>query len=237
MKKIILLGLLAVAASSCRFNHHKTIKGNGNKISESRRFSDLSRIKVRGGIDVEVQPGSPSMRVEADENLMRYIETREENGWLIVTTSDNTDLKSNHPIRVFLTTDKVRDINIAGSGHVRGLGKFSGADRLNVLVAGSGDVEMAVNTPKVEVDIRGSGTVRLTGETRDAAVEIAGSGDYKASDLLTENTNVAIVGSGDAEVHADNNLTAKLVGSGTVYYRGKANVHTTGAGSGRVKPM
>jgi hypothetical protein len=237
MKKILFVLFIITVAASCRVRHNKTVKGNGNMFTESRSFSDLSRIKIRGGINVEVVPGAASLKVEADENLVPYIETKEENGWIVIKTKDNTNLKSKHPIKVFISTDRIRDINIAGSGYVKGDGKFSGADRLNIHVAGSGDVELTVNTPTVDVDIRGSGSVSLSGETRTAKVDIAGSGDYMAQDLLTENTDIDIKGSGDAKIHADNKLDARILGSGSVYYRGRASVHTNSAGNGKVKPM
>lgn len=237
MKKILFVLFIIAIAASCRVKYNKTVKGNGNMVTQNRSFNDLSRIKIRGGINVEVVPGTASLKVEADENLIRYIETKEENGWIVIKTKDNTNLKSNHPIKVFISTDRIRDINIAGSGYVKGDGKFSGSDRLKIQVAGSGDVELTVNTPNVDVDIRGSGSVSLSGETRNANVDIAGSGDYMAADLLTENTDIDIKGSGDAKIHADNKLDARILGSGSVYYRGKASVHTNSAGSGKVKPM
>lgn len=237
MKNLVYALLILLVSVSCKMNYNKTVKGNGNMTSENRSFTDLSRIKIRGGINVEVVPGTSSLKVEADENLLRYIETKEENGWILIKTKDRTNLKSNHPIKVYISTDRIRDINIAGSGYVKGDGKFSGSDRLNIEVAGSGDVQLTVNTPAVNVDLRGSGSVSLSGETRNANIDIAGSGDYQAADLFTENTKIDIKGSGDARIHADNTIDAKILGSGSVYYRGKAKVHTNSTGSGRVKPM
>jgi hypothetical protein len=237
MKKLFPALLIVIIVASCRMHFNKTITGNGNVHSEERNVSNVSRIKIRGGINVEVMPGASSLKVEADDNLLRYIETKDEDGWIVIKTKDNVNLKSNNPIRVYLSTERIRDINIAGSGFVKGAGKFSGAEKLNIEVAGSGDVVLNVNTPKVNVDIRGSGSVTLSGETKDAFVDIAGSGNYMAQDLLTENTDVDIKGSGDARVYADNDLEADILGSGTVFYKGKAHVHSNAAGNGRIKPM
>jgi hypothetical protein len=237
MKKLLVALAVILSVTSCHVNFNKTIKGNGKMSSEERNVSDLSRIKIRGGVNVEVVPGGSSLRVEADDNLLRYIETKEEHGWLVIKTRDNVNLKSNHPIRVYVSTDVLTAINIAGSGHIKGAGKFNHGDKLDVDIAGSGDVSLDVNTPRVRVDIRGSGSVTLSGETRDANVDISGSGSYWAEYLLTENTDIDIKGSGDAKVHADNTLDASVLGSGSVYYRGKANVHTNTGGSGKVRAM
>jgi len=100
MKKLLFALFILLVTISCRVNYNKTVRGNGNVSTENRSFTDLSRIKIRGGINVEVVPGAASLKVEADENLVRYIETREENGWIVIKTKDNTNLKSSNPIRV-----------------------------------------------------------------------------------------------------------------------------------------
>lgn len=237
MKNILLLATLVLAISSCRVNLGKRIKGNGNVTSESRDVDGFSRIKIRGGMTVELVHGASSVRVEADENLMRYIVTREEDGWLVIRTRDNVNLRSSKPIKVYVSADRISAVNIAGSGNLVGRGKFAGADKLDIDVAGSGDVTLDVNTPNVSVDIAGSGNVTLSGETRDARVNITGSGNYDAEELMTETTDIDIAGSGDATVHADQRLKADVLGSGNVYYRGKATVNSKSTGSGKVRPL
>ncbi len=238
MKSLLLISLIAITTFSCNVKMNKRIKGNGNVTTQTRTVDEVTRIKVRGGINVELVPGtSTSVRVEADENLQRYIITDNEDGWLVVKTRDHVNLKSDNPIKVYVSADMINTINIAGSGNVQGKGKFTGANKLEIDVAGSGDVNMNVNTPRVIVDIAGSGNVILSGETKDARINIAGSGNYDAEELMTETTDIDIAGSGDAKVHADVSLKADVFGSGNIYYRGKANVRTNSTGSGKVKSM
>lgn len=238
MRKIVLLGLIAVITFSCNVNMNKRIKGNGNVTTETREVDEITRIKIRGGINVDLVPGnSSSVKVEADENLQKYIIVKNEDGWLVVRTKDNVNLKSTNPIKVYVSADMINSISIAGSGNLHSEGKFTGAGKLEIDVAGSGDVDMDVNTPRVFVDIAGSGNVKLAGETKDARINIAGSGNYEAADLLTETTDIDIAGSGDAKVHADISLKADVFGSGNIYYRGKASVRSNSTGSGKVKPM
>lgn len=229
--------LLLAALASCHGSFNKTIKGNDNMTSVTRDIDDITRLKIEGGIDVELQQGSSSVKVEADENLLRYIITEKRDGWLVIKTKDDVNLKSSHPIKVYVTADMISAIKIAGSSDVIARGKFSGAQKLDIDIAGSGNVNIEVNTPTVIVDIAGSGNATLTGETRDAKVSMAGSGSYDAAGLLTENTEIDIAGSGDAIVHADVSLKADLLGSGSVSYRGKAEVRTNTVGSGRVTKL
>jgi hypothetical protein len=231
--RYILFCIGCLVLTSCH-NFNKTVKGNGDITKQSREIGNITKIKIEGGIDVELRQGSPSVKVEADDNLQSYVITREEHGWLVIKTKDHVNLKSDHTVKVYVSADMISAIRIAGSSNLVATGKFSGAEKMDIDVAGSGEVAIEVNTPKVMVNIAGSGKVTLTGDTRDADVDIAGSATYDAMNLLTENTNISMAGSGDATVFADISLKADLVGSGNVSYRGKATVKASSIGSGRV---
>ncbi len=235
--KNILFCLLAVASFSCNVNMNKTVKGNGHNKTETRDAPDITRIKIRGNMDVELVPGKPAVTVQADANLLKYIITREEDGWLVIRTRRNVNLRSKNPIKIYVSADMISAVDIAGSGNLVARGKFSGAEKLDIDIAGSGEVDIEVNTPTINVSIAGSGNVTLTGETRDATIGMAGSGSYDGAGLMTENTDIEIAGSGDATVYANISLNADVVGSGNVYYRGKARVKSNSIGSGKVKSL
>jgi len=237
MRNISLLFILFIACTSCHVNFNKRINGNGNNITESRKIDNISKVKIQGGIDVELQPGSAAVQVQADENLQEYIVTREEDGWLIVTTRDNVNLRSNNPIKVLVNADMVSAIKVTGSGNVIAKGKFSGADKMDIDITGSGEADIEVNTPKVLVDITGSGNVRVSGETKDADIEMRGSGNFNGGELMTENTSVSVMGSGNATVYADISLDATVRGSGNIFYKGKAEVKKHKSGSGSIEPI
>lgn len=237
MKQLLLVLCTISLIAGCRYSFGKKVKGNGNLTTETRQVSSTNKIKVLGSIDVELVPGDFKVTVEADENLLPYILTDKEDGWLVIKQRNNVNIKTNNRLKVYVSAREIESIDISGSGDVKGIGKFSGGEKLNIDIAGSGDVVLDVNTPAIHVDIAGSGTASLSGETKEADVEIAGSGNYRADRLMTESTSVDIIGSGDARIFADVNLSAKVIGSGSVYYKGKANVRSDITGSGTVKPI
>jgi hypothetical protein len=130
----------------------------------------------------------------------------------------------------------VRALSYSGSGKILVDGVISSDDDLSLEVAGSGDIEAAIDCPVVDADITGSGTIKLRGQTRDVKIDIAGSGDYKAEDLKSENTKISIAGSGSAWVFASTDLDISIAGSGDVFYKGNpSNVKRSVAGSGNIK--
>jgi hypothetical protein len=239
MKRIITLScLVTLIFSSCRWMDYKRIKGNGHIVTEDRHISEATKIKLSGSYDVEITQGSStSVKVEADDNLLPYIITDEEDGVLVIKSRDHIGFSTDHDIKVYIVTDKLEGLQLAGSGNITGKNKFTGGDKMTLKIAGSGDMKLELNTPSIDADIAGSGTMTLSGETRDQSIRISGVGDYNAEALKTENTTVRVAGSGDVKVFADGNLDINIAGVGSVYYKGAATVKQHVAGSGEVKRL
>ncbi|HEY6977362.1 MAG TPA: head GIN domain-containing protein [Chitinophagaceae bacterium] len=237
MRKIYLFALSAtIIAVSCDMMFRKTVHGNGNLTSQQRTVSNAERIKSMGNFSIDIIQGSPSsVKVEADENLLPYILTENSGDRLVIRTKEGYNLSSQNKLKVTVTTDKLEEVELNGSGNVNGIGKFSGADHLKISVAGSGDINLSANTPAVESSIAGTGNITLSGETKSSKIEIAGVGDYKAEDLMSENVEIHIAGSGNARVYAENNLDIHIAGSGDVFYKGNASVKQDIAGSGKIR--
>lgn len=239
MRKSLLYILPAlIALSSCDEIFRKTVNGSGNITSENRNINNADKIKSYGSFDITIIQGTtPSVKVEADDNLMEYIITRNEDDALVIKTREGYNLRTDDAIKVTITTNELELLEVAGSGNVKGQGKFTGRDRLKISVAGSGDVELDVNAPDVDVNIAGSGNINLQGETRDSKISIAGMGDYNADNLKSETVKINIAGSGNTKVYASESLDVEIAGSGDVYYRGEPSITKHIAGSGKISKM
>ncbi len=233
MKKFLSLLLIACLAACNNFSN-ETITGNGNIRTETRNYNCEGRIKLQGSFDVYLIPGSDgNIIIEADENVIPYIVSENRNGYLSIKAREGFNLKSKQKIKISVACSRLTNLQIAGSGSFIGQDKFSGMDELKLEIAGSGNITLHVNTPKVDAGIAGSGNINLKGETRDASIEINGHGDYNAEELKAENVKVEVNGSGKVRVHADKSLEMDITGSGDVYYRGNPSIHKDVTGSGK----
>ena len=239
MKRILFfLVLTAITCSSCNWMGFRRIKGNGIISTENRNINRAVNIKLAGSYDVEITQGPvTSLKVEADENILPYIITQDEGGYLVIKSRNNYSFSTEHNIKVYITTDKLERVHMAGRGNITGKNKFTGGNKLELKIAGSGDINMEVNTPDIEADIAGSGSMTLSGETKDERIKISGVGDYNADQLKAESANVKIAGSGNVKVFADLNLDVSIAGVGSVYYKGAPSIKQHIAGSGEVKKI
>lgn len=239
MKHILLfLTVIMLTATSCRWFGYKRVVGNGNLETQDRPVERAERIKLAGSYDVEITQGpTTSVKVEADENILPFILTRSEDGFLIIKSKDHVSLSTDNTIKIFITTPKLEQVNLAGSGNIIGKSKFTGGDKLTLKIAGAGDMKMEVNTPSIEAEIAGSGSMTLTGETRDQRIRISGVGDYIGEALKSENAVVKIAGSGNVKLFAAATLDVNIAGVGSVFYKGSPAVKQHVAGSGEVKKL
>ncbi len=216
----------------------KTIEGNGKIVTQNRVVQKAEKIELSGNFDVEItQADQTTVSIDADENLQSFIVINESDNKLVFKEKKNYQLKSEFPIKIRISTPKLSKISLKGSGAVIGKNKFTGMDKLLLSLSGSGKMDLALNSPAIEVDIAGVGSMVLAGETKNAEFNIAGSGDCDATQLKTENTKVKVAGVGTIKVFADVLLDVNVAGSGSVYYKGAATVKQKIAGIGSIKKL
>jgi hypothetical protein len=214
----------------------KKVKGNGQVTTMNHDLTGFREIELSGGMSLFLSQGPDySVRIEAESNLMQYIEVEKDGSELEIGVKDGYNLRPSKGIRIYVTAPSFSDLSIAGSGSIRGETKISGNDNIDLSIAGSGSMLLDVQSPNISADISGSGSVLLSGATRAFDASITGSGDVKAFNLLSETAEVDITGGGNVEVAASRELDVDITGSGDVIYRGNPSLKTSRTGSGNVR--
>ena len=235
MKKILFGAFIfLITASGCREVFGKRIRGNGHIQTELRSASSFNSVDVSGSIDVYVKQDSvSSVKVEADENLLEYVEVHNDNGTLHIHQMSGYHLKPSREIKVYVSGPDFKRFEASGACDIFSENKVSGTDAIEIDLSGASNVKMELKAPKVYAELTGAGTIALKGETKDFKVDGSGSTDIKCFDLMAENVDVEITGAGDASVFASVKLDVHVSGAGSVRYKGNATVsqHVSGAGS------
>jgi hypothetical protein len=236
----LLLGLLSVAVltGSCRFIHGERIRGNGNLKTENRNETGFKGVESSGSFDLYVSTGATTaVKIEADENIIPYIETYVDGDILKIDTKDGYWLSPKRQAKIFVSAPDYHRIKSYGSGNIIGENKIVGTQKLDLGVSGSADIKMEVDAPEIDADITGSGNLVLAGKTKAFRSSVSGSGNVRAYDLLAEETRVRVAGSGNADVYASVSLDVSVAGSGDVRYKGNGKISSNIAGSGGVKKV
>jgi Putative auto-transporter adhesin, head GIN domain len=228
---------LAFIFGSCHNFMGKRIRGDGNIRSEDRSVGSFKNVDVSGVAKVYVSQGDQhSVKVEADENLLPYIEVAQEGDRIIVRERPGFNLKPTGDINVYVTSPIYNKIEASGACDIIGQNKIVNQEDLELHVSGAGDIKMEVDAPQLSAEVSGSGNINLKGQTKNVDLQLTGAGHAHCYDLMAENTKVDITGAGSAEVYASVKLEAEVSGAGTVKYKGNAtNVTQDVSGAGSVQ--
>lgn len=235
MKSMYLLVAAFVLSACVRFSDldPSSIKGSGTKATETRTLGSFTKVSLEGAMDVYVSQGAnESVRIEADDNILKVITTEISGGELEISTSESISPVT--PIKVWVTAKSLEGLSMAGSGTMVTETPFT-SKNFDASIAGSGDIHANVTADNVDASIAGSGNVVLKGAAKLASVSVAGSGDVHALELATQTATVDIAGSGDCEINATEQLTGNIMGSGSIYYKGEPKVNSSIMGSGDIK--
>lgn len=225
------MSLLPVMFFSC--NDYHRIEGNQHVINETRSTPDFTEVIVSGDFEVYLSTSNViDVEVEAEENLLPYIETEVKSNTLHIGVREHRNLENNFPMKIYISAPEYSGINLSGSGSIT-TDSISG-NSVDFNVSGSGIITSLAYFHKTDADISGSGRLELTGITDESSYDISGSGKISAYEFITDTCFCDISGSGKMYLTVEDLLDVRITGSGSVYYQGNPVVRTSITGSGHV---
>lgn len=235
MKKITLFFLVIfVFASGCREIAGRRVRGSGHVITENRTASGFNSVDVSGAIDVYVrQDPATSVKVEADDNILEYIEVHTEGSTLEIYTENNIRLRPSNKIKVYISNPDYKEIHVSGASSVRCENEITSADVLHVDLSGASEGRLELNAPKVSVTLTGASNASIKGKTKDFEGSASGASEIRGFDLLSENADVDASGASHIEIYASVKIDGQSSGASSVNYKGNAqsSVEKSGASS------
>ncbi|MFM1878509.1 MAG: hypothetical protein RLZZ241_1375 [Bacteroidota bacterium] len=242
MKKIMLFifsfSLITVLSAQVG----KRIKGNGNLITLERNVGPYDGIALSGWFNVALVEGAEGLlTLEGDENLLEHLETIVKNGTLHIRTEKGYQLQSeswnSKTLTVKVPIASINEISLSGSGEISGTAKIT-SDFFRGTMSGSGKLQLNLETSESKINVSGSGNLNLSGTSNKLDVHISGSGDFRGFEFDCQDVSAVISGSANMRITAIESLTARVSGSGNIYYRGNPkHIDTKTSGSGEVKPQ
>jgi hypothetical protein len=242
MKHIIILLVAILGINSAHaqwWGTNKSIKGNGKVIIKTYSTSDYETVSGKNNINITIVKGKEgTITVEAESNIMEHLEIEVKNDRLEIGIEDGYNINTRKRIKVTVPVEKISSLSMSGSGDITSNMTLKSRD-LNVSVAGSGDIDIAVASERLHVRVAGSGEVKVSGRTEHLEATVAGSGGIAGFNLEANHVDASIAGSGDISVFCmGGELHASIVGSGDLRYKGATSgVKKSIMGSGDITKM
>lgn len=238
MRTLLLLSVLLLSFSSCRFFGGKRIYGEGGWTAEQRRLSPFDGIDVSGALEVQVVQGAQQeVRIEADENLLPYIRTEVRNGMLHIGTKSGVNLRPTKTMKLVVTAPEFRDISASGAVHISSLGEIASRNDLSLEASGASSIDLSVQATELHGDISGASHLSLKGKAQKFSLEASGASHADCLDLLSDESTLDVSGACEAKVYANRQLNVEASGASHVAYRGNATIDQRSSGASSVKKV
>ncbi len=204
---------------------------------EKRQVENFNTISYSLSARLEIYQGfAESVLLKGDPDDIQKIITKVENGELKIYTKNNFSHLGD--IVILVTVKELNTLSVAGSGDVVFKTELKSSD-FTINLSGSSDMICeGLSVKSTSISLSGSGDIRLGGINKgNLTIRIAGSGDVDAEELQSKDGEVNISGSGSVKIWATETLSANIVGSGDVYYKGNPRTETHISGSGTMKSL
>lgn len=174
---------------------------------ESRKPGTFHGLELGGTIAVEARIApATSVEVVGDADLVAEVTTEVKHGVLEIRTKHD---KHRGKVRVIVSSPELASLGISGTGSLAVTGLAN--DRLDVDIAGHGDLVVA-------------------GTTGDLHVAIAGTGSVQAKNLVASSIALAVPGTASAVLHATKTVDVTVSGTASVEVFGRPRVSQHGSG-------
>jgi hypothetical protein len=212
LRRALLLAtaVAALAVAGC------SVGDDGPRTTQERDVAGFTRIDNRDSVDIRLRVGERRrVVVRGGENVIDDVGTEVRDGTMRVTFDH--DGFGGSDVVVEASVPKLTGIEASGSGDIDADG--IAADAFELRSDGSADIALAGTAGRLALELDGSGDADLGGlATREAQVAVSGSGsaDVRAGERL----EVDLDGSGDVRYHGDPALTQQVDGSGELIRAG-----------------
>lgn len=188
-------------------------RGSGVRIEEQRTVEAFHAVQLETAAHVHVRVGeAPSLSISGDDNVVPKVETRVRGGTLVIDLPGSWQPRCE--LELVLTTPSLEGFTVGGSG--------------TVLLEG-------LAAQRLELAIEGSGNLQARGEAQDLHASIEGSGELELGGLKAERAELSIEGSGAIEADVARELHYSIDGSGSITQVGAAEGHGSIDGSGEIR--
>jgi hypothetical protein len=207
---------LAVSVSSCMMN---CVHGSGHPASETRAVTEnFTRLDISGGFKVILQQDSSrKIEITADDNLLKYIKTKVEDGTLRIYTHKN--ICNSGQMTITIGVGSLEAIKASGALELSSPGKLV-AKNLEFHLSGASKIDLDLNAANVTTDGSGVTEMKLSGQASSSHIAVSGVARIHAFDFVVGDYDISTSGASHCEINVLHSLHVSSSGASEIKYKG-----------------
>lgn len=211
------------------------IEGSGNIVTEDRTNGSFTGVEAGGAFEVELQNGTTtSVKVEADDNIIKDIETKIDGNILKISVRRGIHLNGGH-FKAFITAPEIGYINMSGAATANIKGILKNTNKIKLESSGASGINGELEAPEMETDASGASTIDISGRTKNYNATASGSAGTHAFKLMSETTTASASGAANLNVFSSVSLNADASGASAIEYKGGGTTQIKVSGSANIR--
>jgi Putative auto-transporter adhesin, head GIN domain len=219
LTKFIIATTIALLLNSCNIkaDFGTGEKGNGKLTTEVRNIKeDFSSVDVGAGIEVVLEQSKDKfVSVEAESNLQKLIDTKVENGVLII--EPNESINATKTIKVTIRMPKIEGLEASIGSAIKGIGAFKG-DSISIDASSAAAVNVNLKYDNITLDASSGSSINAKGIALKLESSASSGSEIDANELLVNEVDADVSSGGNIQVHPIVKLNGNASSGGNITY-------------------
>ena len=243
MKRILLIAVLlgamitattyfvCIAAPSVLFG--KSLKGSGNIITRTIDAPAFDQVDAARAVKVVItDKATDKITIEADDNIMDYVEVKAKGGRLTASIDKSINNISNANVTVTIPANgRIRSLDASSAAKIEVAVK---AAECRVSASSASKIEAQINATSCTVDASSASKITLKGSAATCSIDMSSASKLSAGDFAVADCTVSTSSAAKATVNCTGKLRADASSGSSVRYTGdcQTSISKSSGGSG-----
>ena len=180
--KLLLLFVITLASCNPNVRISEDVEGNGKIVKEKREIAEkFDKIIATSGINVIVTQGeSNQVEVETDDNLIKYVVTKAENGILMIKLEGNVSFMST--INVYVSAPSFTGLKATGDSTISTKNLLTG-NLIDIQTVNGSQIISNLEFGKVNCQASKGSTIIVSGKAKQFYTNFSSGGEIDSNKL------------------------------------------------------
>ncbi len=215
-------------------NGGELIQGEGDLQKKEIQVGSFDKVLASQGMEYQLVKGTGQVTIEAEANLLPYIEPKVDGGQLSIGVKEGYSLRESleKPITITIGFQELQALTIRDGAMVEVKDTISTTDFRSQVHSGS-EGKLLINATNVFLDIHSGSNLKAGGTCTTLDARVNSAAELQAFDLISTDATVTTHSAANARVYVTGTLNASAHSAAEVLYRGdptkvRSNAHSAG---------
>ncbi|MGE4289632.1 MAG: head GIN domain-containing protein [Salinivirgaceae bacterium] len=216
---IHLIGLFLFSISAV---NAQVVKGEGEVKTDVRELTGFTGIIAQGRFELALVQGGPEgVRIESNENLLEFFQTRIEDSMLYISMT--ADIRKYSTLKVTVSVKELKKIYLLNEISLVS-DRVIHFETLELFSGGMSRIDLELYASKLTLQLTDGTFASLKGFAEGMQAEIHDETELNAFELQVNKASILSSGFTEIMVHVKKELRLMVSGSSNVYYMGEPSI-------------